>query len=58
MIDNKIADKITKVSKTSPKDNAETNEEVILRERFIPPERKHKIINDLRFKEFIDLRLI
>ena len=43
-IDNKIADRITKVSKTPPKNNSETNEEEILRERFIPPELKYKII--------------
>ena len=30
---NKIADKITRVSKTSPKNNSETNEEEILREK-------------------------
>ena len=35
---NKIADKITKVSKVLPKNNSETNEKEILRERFIPPE--------------------
>ena len=34
---NKIADRITKVSETSPKNNSETIEEEILRERFIPP---------------------
>ena len=51
MIGNKIADKITKASKTSPKNNSETNEEEILRERFIPPELRHKVINDLRVKE-------
>ena len=39
-IGNKIADKITRVSKTSPKNNSETNEEKILGERFIPPERR------------------
>ena len=32
---NKIADKITGVSKTSPKNNSETNEEEILREKYI-----------------------
>ena len=32
---NKIADRITKVSKTSQENNSETNEEDILRERFI-----------------------
>ena len=59
LIVNKIADtvaksydgRITKVSKTSPKNNSETNEEEILRERYMPPELRHKIINDLRLKE-------
>ena len=35
---NKIADKITRVSKTSPKRNSKTNEEEILREKHISPE--------------------
>ena len=35
----------------SPKNNSETNEEEILRERFIPPELIHKIINDPTLKE-------
>ena len=35
LIGNKIADRITKVSKTSQENNSETNEEEILRERFI-----------------------
>ena len=48
LIENKIADKITRVSKISTKNNSETNEEEILRERFIPPELRHKIIDDLR----------
>ena len=39
-IGNKIADKITRVSKTSPQNNSKTNEEEILRERFIPSELK------------------
>ena len=51
LIGNKICDKITSVSKTLPKNNSETNEEEILRERFIFPELRHKIINDLRLKE-------
>ena len=50
LIGNKIADRITKVSKTSPKINSEANEKEILSERFIPPELRHKIINDLRLK--------
>ena len=47
LIGNKIADRITKVSKTPPKNNSEENEEEILRERFIPSELRHKIIDDL-----------
>ena len=46
-----ITDRITKVLKTLLKNNSETNEEEILRERFIPLELRHKIINDLRLKE-------
>ena len=45
---NKIADKVERVSKTSPNNNSETNE---LRERFIPPELRNKIIDDLRLKK-------
>ena len=48
---NKFVNKITRVSKTSPKNNSEINEERMLRERFIPPELRHKIIDDLRLKE-------
>ena len=48
---NKIADRIKKVSNTSPKNNLESNEKEILRETFIHPELRHKIINDLRLKE-------
>ena len=51
LICNKIAYRITKVSKTSSKNNSETNEEEILTERFIPPELRHKFINDLRLRE-------
>ena len=47
---NKIADRITKVSKTSSKNNSETNEEEILRQGFIPPELRHKITDELRLK--------
>ena len=51
MIGNKIADRITKVSNISPKNNSETNEEEILRERFIPSKLRHKIMDDLTLKE-------
>ena len=50
LIGNKTADKITRVSKTSPQNNPEINEEEILRERFISPERRQKITDDLRLK--------
>ena len=59
LIGNKIADKIARVSKTLPKNNSETNEEEILRERFMPSELRHKITDDLRLRKNIDyLRLI
>ena len=48
LIVNKIADKITRVSKTLPHNNSETNEEEIHRERYISPEQRQKIIDDLR----------
>ena len=51
IIGNKTADRITKVSKTSPKNNSKTNEKEIVRERFIPPELRYKIIHDLKLKE-------
>ena len=51
LIGNKIADKITRASKTSPKNNSETNEEEILRERYIFPKRRSKVTDDLRLKE-------
>ena len=35
LIGNKIANKITRISKTSPKRNSETNQEEILRGRYI-----------------------
>ena len=40
LLGNKIADKITKVSKTSPQNNSETNEEEILKERYISPQKR------------------
>ena len=51
-IDNKIADKITKVSKDSQQNNSETvtneNDKEIPKERCIAPEKRQKIIDDLR----------
>ena len=50
LIENKIADIITKVSKLLPKNNSETHEEEeILRERYISLEQKQKIIDHLIF---------
>ena len=51
LIGNKIADKITGVSKTLPNNNSGTNEEEILTERFIPSELIQETIDDLRLKE-------
>ena len=51
LIGNKIANKVTRVSKTSPQNNSETNEEEILKGRYISPELRQKIIDDLRLKE-------
>ena len=49
---NKIADKVSKVSRTSPQNNSEvvTNEldKEIPKERYISPEERLKIIDDLR----------
>ena len=50
LIGNKTADKITRASKTSPKNNLEKNQKEMLRERYISPELRQKIINDLRLK--------
>ena len=44
LIGNKIADKITRVSKSSPKNNSETNEEEILRKKYISPELRQKLL--------------
>ena len=52
LIGNKIVDKITRVSKNSQQNHSETatneyNKE-IPKERYIPPEERQKIIDDLR----------
>ena len=48
----KIADRITKVSKTSPKINSETltneHNKEMLKERYLSPAERQKIIDDLR----------
>ena len=49
---NKIANKITKVSKSLPQNNSETNKEEILREKKVLLmiwDQKKKIIDNLRF---------
>ena len=48
LIGNKIADKITRVSKTLPQNNSGTNEEQILRERYISLEQRQEITDHLR----------
>ena len=42
LIRKKIADRITKVSKTSSQNNSETNKEEILRERYLSLEQRQK----------------
>ena len=48
LIGNKIADKITRVSKTLPQNNSGTNEEQILRERYLSPEQRQEIVDHVR----------
>ena len=48
LIGNKIAHKITRVSNTSAKNNPETNEEEILRERYMSQKLRQKVIDDLK----------
>ena len=48
---NKIADKIKTVSKTSPQNNSETNEKEILRKKYIFPELRGNILDDLRLNK-------
>ena len=50
LIGNKIADKITTIRKTSPRNNSETNEEEILRERYIFQDKIIKTKNYWRLK--------
>ena len=54
MIGNKIASKITKVSKNSQQNNLETvtneNDKKIPKERYMSPEKMQEIIDDLRLK--------
>ena len=51
LIGNKIADKITRASKTSLKNNLKINEEELLREKYVSPDVRQKIIDVLRLKE-------
>ena len=46
--DLKIAEKITRVSKTSLQNKSVTHEEEILRARYISPEERQKVVDDLR----------
>ena len=52
MIRNKIAHKITKVAKNSQENKSETvtneNDQEIPKERYISPEKRLKIIDDMR----------
>ena len=48
IIGNKNADRITKVSKTSPHNNSETNEVETLRERYTSLKQRGSKIGDLR----------
>ena len=52
LIGNKIADKITKVSENSQQSNSDTvaneNDQEIPNERYISPEERQKIMDDLR----------
>ena len=54
MIANKIADRITKVSKDSQQNNSETvtneHDKEIPKERYLSPEKRQEIIDGLRFK--------
>ena len=52
MIGNKAANRITKVSKNSQKNNSDTvtneNDKEIPKERYISPEKRQEIIDELR----------
>ena len=54
MIVNKIVNKITKVSKSSQQNNSETvtngHDKEIPKERYISPEERQEIIDELRFE--------
>ena len=52
MIGNKIADKVSKVSKTLPQNNSETitneHDKELLKERYISPEEREEIVHEVR----------
>ena len=50
LIGNKITNETTRVTKPSPQNNSETNEEEALGEKYVPPELRYKIIDDLTLK--------
>ena len=56
LIANKIANRITKVSKNSQQNTLETvaneNDKEIPKERYISPEKRQEIINELRLKQY------
>ena len=51
LIENKIADKNARASKSSPKNNLETDGEEILREKYISAKLRQKLNGDLRLKK-------
>ena len=51
LIGNRFADKITRASKTSPKNNLETDKEEMFREKYISPKLRQKFIDELRLNE-------
>ena len=48
---NKTSDKVTRASKTSQKNNSESNEEETIRRKYISPEFRQNLIDNLRLKE-------
>ena len=52
LIDNKIAQRITKISKVSQQNNSETvknkHDKEMLKERYISPEERQKVIGELK----------
>ena len=56
LIDNKIANKITRVSKNSQENNSETfkneHDKEIPKERYVCPEERQEIIDELQLKQY------